>query len=214
MKYLGNIFFGFILGLAAMFLMGRGCKHKNAEHVAEVAKRQETSVIANIVAHRFDSVSYYRDKLGQEHANRVLIQGDAAAIRIFYKKREDSICEVLHLRNSQIKDMLDVTSEVTGSFTTPTLPVQTQTVGEQDSPMINRGCVYQFSYSDDFLQEYGLVDSVRTEIHYHMEIPVSINTYWTRRWFLGGKHYFIDGYSTNVNVHITGLTGISINSKK
>ena len=207
MKNLGKIFFGILLGIAATLLMGRGCKHKDADRAAKEAAKKETSVIADINKHRFDSVQYYRDQFDQEHAQKALILGDEAAIKIFYKKKEDSLCTVLHLRNAQLKDMTDVVSQVNGSFTTGT-----QTVGEQDiisgKPAGWKG--YMFQYKDDYMQETGFVDSVTTEVHYQLTIPVSITTFWKRKWFLGKKHYFIDGFSTNKNVHITGLSGVSI----
>jgi len=202
MRYLGCILIGMLLGGA--FVADLRCNHGSKAHIAKVAQKAAVAEVANIVKHEFDSVQYYRDLYNQEHADKVLIQGNAKVIRIFYKHREDSICNVLRIRPAQLQSMQDVVSQVNGRFTAPT-----QRVGE----LTVQGLMpaYAFTYKDDFIDEEGIVDSLQTVVDYHLTIPVKITTYWKRKWFLGRKHYKIDGYSPNKNVHITGLTGIEIN---
>lgn len=227
MKRLGAYSFVFLLGAAACFISMRSCKHKNAEHAAKVAERKTVNEMGAIKDHMNDTVTHYRDMYNQEHAQRELIQGNAEEIKIFYKKHEDSICKLLHLRNAQLKDMTEVVSHVSGTFST-----KTQMVGEQDGPgegaqdddLVQgmNGKIpddstganwkgFVFTYKDDFISEQGFVDSMRTVVYYDIYVPVGITSYWKRKWLLGKKRYFIDGYSANPNVHITGLEGISIN---
>ena len=217
MKNLGKIFFGVLLGMAAMFCMERGCKHKNADRAAKVAAREETNVIADIAKHRFDTTKHYTDLDGHEHATKALVQGDAAAMEIFYKKRFDSIARLLHIKNNQLKDMVDIMSRASGTFTASVDNIPVPTVDDTTlggSPFIT-GVSYtrHFAWRDSFMTEEGWVDTDKAVINYSMNMPVSITSYWKRSWLLGRKHYFIDGYSPNPNVHISGLTGLSINKK-
>src|ERR1035437_1444289 len=119
MKTLGNIFFGLILGMAAMFFMKGGCGAKKSVMLKaeERGSNKEAASIADISAHQFDSTRYYKDQYNNEHAIKELIQGNLAAVNIFYKKHNDSLCNLLHLRDNQIKDWIDVVSQVKGSFT-------------------------------------------------------------------------------------------------
>jgi hypothetical protein len=207
MNGLGKIFFGFIMGCVAMFFIERGFKHKNAERAAKVAAKEQTAEIAAIHQHMNDTVTHTTDANGIDHAEKTLIQGDAAAVKIFYKKQMDSLCDVLKIRDNQVSGMYTSLSNVSGTFTTSVDHVGLNT---PDGP----GEVRHFVYADSFLEEEGWVDSARADVSYTMRVPVHITTFWTRRWFLGKKHYFVDGYCDNPNAVITGLTAVQINSKK
>src|ERR1035437_1627409 len=136
MKILGDIFFVILIGMAAMFFMKGGCgAKKNVVHKAEErGATKEVASIADIAAHQFDSTRYYKDMYDNEHAIKELALGDAAAVRVVYKKKEDSLCKVMHLRNNQIKDMVDVVSRVQGTFTAKVDNIPTFDVAEDLSP--------------------------------------------------------------------------------
>ena len=200
MRYLGCVLIGMLLGV--VFMIDMRCNHGNPKHAAQVAQKKETAVVADISAHKFDSTTYYHDRYNQEHAQKALIQGDAAAVRIFYKHREDSLCKVIGISHKEIMGMYEAQSMVSGSFTTPTVIEALESVGCPE---------YGFTWSDPYAVFSGISNCDSTTAAYTISVPVTITPYWKRRWFLGKKHYFIDGYSSNKNVHITGLTGISIN---
>ena len=184
---------------------------KKVEHAAVVAVNQ----MAEIKKHQFDSVTYFRDRYNQEHAQRELIQGNAQQVETFYKQKEDSLAKVLKIALKQIMGMYAAQSMVSGTFTAPVdlIPsFDASDGGLGGSPFVT-GVSYtrHFTFSDSFLKEEGWVDSASARINYQIMVPVEITPYWKRKWLLGKKKYFVDGHSSNPNVHITGLTGISIN---
>ena len=184
-------------GIVAFFGV-RGCMKERKENKS-IAK------ISDIAT--YDSTSYYRDLYNTEHATAEVASGDLQAVRIIYARQIDSVCKMARIARKQLIAMENVTANISGQVITN---VVRDTVHDTINGHGFKRIEQRFDYQDAYLQLKGLID---TEIHitYMMEVPISINTYWKRRWFLGKKHYRIDGYSTNNNVHLIGLTKIQIN---
>lgn len=181
-----------IVALICTGLVLKSCRDKPLKQVQQIA------------THQSDSTRYYRDLWGAEHANRLLVEGDRKVIQALYQSRIDSVCRRLGLREKQIQDMASVIATDAGSFTAP---VQPDTMTIHDT--LREGLA--FKWNDDYLHMAGFVDSSSAYVSYDIEIPINLTTYWKRRWLLGRKRYYIDGYSNNPRVHLAGLSGIKIN---
>lgn len=162
--------------------------------------------------HVEDSSRYYKDQYGAEHAVNQQIIGNRKDLELFYNKRIDSLCKRISIKQKQLKDMAKLMAQVHGSFVAPLRPVaKSATIHDTipGEPTAWEGS--RFNWQDSFLTVNGFVNDYEVKAFYSMEMPISITTYWKRRWFLGKKRYYIDGFSSNNNVHLTGLSGVKIN---
>lgn len=193
-----------ILIVALIFLTG------GAMIVKKCGAQKEKKQVTQIAQIKKDSTEHYRDLWNTEHAKRLVIQGDAKTLNVFYADKFDSICKRLRIKEKQLKDISEVVAQSKGTFVTP---LQSYTVTPTDTPTgLPIGWTGKtFNWQDSFLHETGFIDSSNIYVTYSMNLPITITNYWKRRWFLGKKRYYIDGYSDNPNVTIQGLTGIKIN---
>ena len=183
-----------IAGIAAFI---KGC------HAQKEVKTIERAAIVG-----YDSVKHYRDLYDTDHAQREQVIADKQAADILFRQEMDSVCKRLDINRKQLQTMEKMLAEAKGSFTTP---VQTVTVHDTIPGMPVGWSGKKFEWVDDYMTMAGYVDSQKATIFYDMTLPININTYWKRRWFLGRKRYYVDGYSSNPSVHITGLSGVKIN---
>ena len=183
---------------------------KKVAHAAVVAVNQ----VGEIKGHMNDTAVHYRDMYNREHAEKLLIQGNAAQIELFYKQREDSLAKVLKIARRQIQGMYGARTVVSGSFTTAVDEIPTFKVdeaGNGGSPVVTDiTSIRHFEYQDSFLMEEGWVSDSSAMVNYRVLVPVTITSYWKRSWWLGRKKYYVDGYSDNPNVRISGLEGVQI----
>lgn len=194
MKTLYIVCLALLMGGGLMFAL-KGCKKK-----VEVVQ----------LPHTEDSSRYYKDLYGSEHAQNLQIIGNRKDLELFYNKRIDSLCKRIGIKQKQLKDMARVMAQVHGHFTAPLIPAAIHdTIPFPGDPAPWEGS--RFEWQDSFLTVNGYVNDTEVRAFYSMEMPVSITTYWKRRWFLGKKRYYIDGFSPNNNVHLTGLSGVKIN---
>ena len=165
---------------------------------------KEMREVVQITSHENDSARYYRDLWGAEHVSRLLAEGDRRVIAALYKGRMDSVCRRLGLKEKQLQDMASVVARDSGGFVAPV---------RRDSLMVHDTLRdgLSFHWADDYINVGGFVDTGSAYVTYNIVVPISISTYWKRRWLLGRKRYFIDGYSDNPYVHLSGISGIKIN---
>lgn len=196
MKQIAYLVGAVFLAALAIFAY-KGCKKNEF--------RKQATQVASV---QYDSVKHWHDLWNTEHATKELIQGEKKVLDLFYKHRIDSLAKRLHLRDKQIQDMTEVLMRAEGSYTTD---VEYITVHDTIPGLAPDWSGMNFEWHDKYLKTTGFVDSSKAVVFYSIDVPVHITTYWKRKWFLGKKRYYIDGFSPNPNVKILGLTGIKIN---
>jgi hypothetical protein len=157
---------------------------------------------------RVDSATYWRDLWRTEHATRQVIEGDREALHLFYGAKMDSLTKRLKLKQKQLQDMADVLLQAQGQVVT--VPV----AAERRDTLNGIEYIYRgqaFCWKDEYMTMDGYVDSAIAKVNYSIEVPVHVNRYWKRKWFLGKKRRYIDAYCDNPNVKITGLQAIKVN---
>lgn len=157
---------------------------------------------------RVDSATYWRDLWHTEHATRQVIEGDREALHLFYGAKMDSLTKRLKLKQKQLQDMSEVLLQAQGQVVTVPVPeIRRDTVNGIE--YIYHG--QAFSWRDEYMTMDGYVDSAIAKVNYSIVVPMHVNRYWKRRWFLGKKRHYIDAYCDNPNVKITGLEAIKVN---
>lgn len=184
-----------VIAIVVIVVVFRSCRHE---------KTTLKEVKENITQ---DSTRYWRDKYKTEHAvnNDIVINSDAA--KILFKSKIDSLKDRLHLKEKQIKDILESIITVSGDVSAriDTIPIHDTING--------LNFAYTFNYADSLISVTGAIDSM---VHFHYDIndiPLHYTGYWKRKWFLGKKHFFVDAYSDYPNVHIKKVMKISIEKK-
>jgi hypothetical protein len=149
-----------------------------------------------------DSSVYWRDMYNREHVTRKIVQADRDLVRQLYPKLLDSVARLLKVRPRQVKSVAGVVATVHDTIYTP-FPVH-------DTLLAQQGDIC-FSYRDDWMGVQGCADSSGyVQLIYSVDVPVSLATYYRRRWFLGRKRWYVDGSSDNPNVRLSGLSKIQI----
>jgi hypothetical protein len=155
-----------------------------------------------------DSVRYWRDRTGQEHASKKLAQADYEQLIDLYRHDIDSVSARLSIRPKQITGIGEASTNDSGRFISVLTPVYIHDTVEKSAPRK----AYVFSHSDRWLTIRGEIDT-DVSINYLVRDSITITTYWKRKWFGGKKEYYIDGYSANPNCSVYGLTGIKATDK-
>lgn len=155
--------------------------------------------IQTITIQRSDSLKHYKDAAGREHAQRVLAEAGSKAIGIAYRKEIDSIKQALNIKEKQLQSFMLASTSNEG-----TVKLRVDTV------YVDSSAAYRFAYNDRWLDIAGTIGKNST-LHYRMTDSLVFTTYWKRKWFLGRKTNYIDAYSHNPNVRVTGLDGARIN---
>lgn len=151
-----------------------------------------------------DSATYWRDQYGREHVRRSIVQAERDMVRALYPTLLDSMARLLKVRPKQIRTIAGVSGKATDTVKVPTyIPYADTTAGSE----LNR-C---FTYRDDYTALQGCVDTGgEATMIYSIEVPVTLTTFYKRRWFLGRKRWYVDGSSANPAVSLTGLQGLEI----
>lgn len=193
-KYI--LFFASLLGLGSLSLYKCGGR--------------KTKEVIQITNAKLDSSKFYKDLYGSEHAQRLIMEGSQKVMFALNKDKFDSVCKRLNLKERQLKDMANVVAQSNGSFAAP---ITSDTITIHDSiPGLAVGWIgKRFTWSNRYMSEKGFIDSAKIIIQYSMTLPITITTYWKRKWFLGKKRYYIDGFSEDNHVNITGISGYKIN---
>ena len=137
-----------------------------------------------------DSTTYWKDRYGTEHITRLT----ADATVLASKQLLDSV-------KARIKNKPQTITAV-GTTTTGTIIPQVDTIYLQDSTT-----EYNFKYSDNWLSLNGTIGK-SSLINYSFTDSIIITTYQKN------KETYIDGYSLNPNVHLTGITNLHLTTSK
>lgn len=149
-----------------------------------------------------DSSVYWRDMYSREHTVRKVVQADRDLVRQLYPKLLDSVARVLRVRPRQVKSVAGVIASVRDTILFP-FPIHDTLTAQQGDVC--------FSYRDDWMGVQGCADSSGyVQLIYSVDVPVSLATYYRRKWFLGRKRWYVDGSSDNPNVRLSGLSKIEI----
>jgi hypothetical protein len=161
-----------------------------------IRQAKDNYILKEHVVQREDSLQYYKDAQGREHASRLLLQADMGTIKMFYRKEVDSLVKSLGIKEKQLRSFA-----VVGTQNTGTIKAKIDSVPGKN--------YRTFSYTDQWMNMHGMIsDSLSLKYQYRDSLILS--NYWKRKWFLGKKRYFQDGYSLNPDVHFTGLSGAEL----
>lgn len=149
-----------------------------------------------------DSSGYWRDQYNREHATRLEVQADRDVVKALYPGLLDSIARLLKVRPKQIKSVAGAVGVVHDTITVP--------AWYRDS--VGGDSTRCFAYVDNWTLVTGCVDTAgMVQLEYTIDVPVTVTTYWRRRWWLGRKRYYVDGVSNNPKVKLEGLNKITVN---
>jgi hypothetical protein len=158
--------------------------------------------IQKVNVQRTDSLKHYKDAAGREYAQRILAEAGGKAIGIVYRREIDSIKAALSIKEKQLQ-----------SFTFAATVNQGYVLLRVDTVFVDSATAYRFAYNDRWLDISGTVGK-NSYLNYKMTDSLVFTTYWKRKWLLGRKTNYIDAYSYNPNVRITGLDGARISIKE
>jgi hypothetical protein len=151
---------------------------------------------------RTDSIRHYKDAAGREHVQRVLAEAGSKAIGTVYRREIDSIKAALNIKEKQLQ-----------AFTLAATVNQGYVPLKVDTVYIDSAATYNFAYNDRWLDVSGSVGK-NSFLKYKMTGSLVFTTYWKRKWLLGRKTTYIDAYSHNPHVRVTGLDGARISIKE
>ncbi len=164
------------------FLAIRSCKRQV----------QDTTDLADAVEVRQAPPVHYQDASGRDHAVKQEVQASRDVVQIAYRNELDSIKAILKVKDKQIEGLI-----IAGTRTEATVPLQSM-------PVPGDTCSYDFSYSDRFFSADGRAGH-NSYLHYIVTDSLVFVPYWKRSWALGRKTHYVDAFSYNPNVRITGL---------
>lgn len=160
-----------------------------------------------------DTIQHYKDAYGTEHTTRLMEVNNYAALYAEHTHMLDSLKKRLHLRDKQLQDMSQVLSQATGHVETVLDPYY---IHDTINGEVSTREAQLFNWHDAYTSISGVIDRDNVSIDYDVQMPVTTTKYWRRKhtfcgigW--GKKIYYIDAFSDNPNVHISGLTGFKVN---
>lgn len=144
-----------------------------------------------------DSTRHYRDLWKIAHAQVMLEIETRQQADKQHLQKEDSLCRQLKIRKKEIVYVQGETVQVQGKVKTVLL-----------HDTLNRAV---FSYDDSTINIFGEATDTTLSLQYQVFLNLQTAVYWKRRWFLGKKIYYIDAFSKQKDVFITGLKGFKVN---
>lgn len=166
-------------------------------------QEKKTGQLNSAIKTAGDSIHYWRDRYGNEHARRKLTEGDHSALELIHGRQMDSLTDLLRISKKQLKAVSAVGSEIS-----QTVPLTVDTV------FINNQPVYELRYQDHWTSIIGQVKADSSWLHYFIRDSLVITTYTKRKWLLGRKETFVDAFSQNPNLHIKGLTSYKLSESR
>lgn len=156
--------------------------------------------IERIVQIRDDSISYWKDKYNQEHAEKRIAQGQIEELQLVYGPLIDTVKEMLGIQASAIKNLSAVGITNSGQIT-----------ARVDTYYVDSTRHLAFNYNDKWLDIKGSLSDL-ARLKYTSRDSLIVTAYTKKKGFLGlGKREtYIDAYSLNPNSRITGLTGLMV----
>jgi hypothetical protein len=166
----------------------RGCRKDVTRHSGVLAQVQ-------------DSGRYWRDAYNREHATRLVVEADRDVVRALYPGMLDSMARLLKVKPRRIETVTGANAKVHDTITAP--------MWYKDS--VGREGERCFAYGDEWTTVTGCVDTTgKVALEYSIDVPVTVVTYWKRRWLLGRKRRYVDATSNNPNVKLEGLSKVLV----
>jgi hypothetical protein len=180
-----------LVGLAAVACLGiRGCINANKVITQSTANgKQQSDTVAQ----------HWHDRWKSEHAEKVAIQGTLQAIEITNAAQLDQATARVQIQRRQIEGLQKVVASINGQF-------NAKVIRDTDHVYI--------AYRDSTVTALATLTGDSVNVEYSVTVPIYLTQYWKRKWFLGRKTHYVDGYSTNPSAHITNLQSIRINAKE
>lgn len=168
---------------------------------------QQLQLIKHDVVYKEDTASHWRDEYNREHAKNISLVEDRSTAEILHSKEISQAASAVHAKDKQIEGLQRLLTDVKGQFTAD---IDTVRHGE---------ITKQFNYADSFSKFSGKEVANKEIMQYDIRVPVILNAYWKRPHEIigigfGKREHYIDGYSTNPNVHIDSLSNIRILQKE
>jgi len=154
------------------------------------------------IIQRDDSLQHYKDAADREHAKRVLTDVDLITAQVVYRTQIDSLKNILDIKDKQLEAFAMIGTSASGAIRPKVDTIYTGGIAG-----------YHFSYHDDWLKLDGIIND-RPLINYSMRDSLGFSIYHRRKWFLGRQRSYMDVFSYNPAVRISGLTGVRINAGK
>lgn len=165
-----------------------------------IGSRRIINQITNNNKHQSDTVTEadtWHDRWKTEHAEKVAIQGTLKSLEITDAAQLDVATQRVQIQRRQIEGLQKVVVDLKGKFTSEIIRDSTGT---------------HIKYKDSTISAIATVVGDSVDVEYSVTAPIFLTQYWKRKWLLSKKTHYVDGYSTNPNVHITNLQSIRINS--
>jgi hypothetical protein len=153
---------------------------------------------------RDDSISYWRDKFGREHAQKEMAQAGLSVIQSVYGPIIDSVLTALNIQGKQLQQLTLV-----GLQNSNTVSLKVDTV------FLDSSQHYNFSYQDRWIDLDGRIGK-DSYLNYSTFDSLVITGYIKKYGFLGlgRRETMVDVYSINPHSKISGLQGISIQKER
>jgi len=155
----------------------------------------------NVLAAMVDTISYYQDQQGREHAQRQIAEADLKTAQEVYAEMLDSVAKALKIKQSSIKSIAGVKTVDSSHIIVMTDTVR---IGDKVKKHI--------AYNDKWLQLNATIGDSAV-IDYKTYDSIIVTTYAKGKgWF---KHdTYIDAYNLNPNAKVVGLQGVLIQTEK
>ncbi|WP_346320759.1 DUF6549 family protein [Chitinophaga sp. YIM B06452] len=182
-----NIIIAGLLALVA-FLAIRSCR----------GKEDIIGSLRDLQAIKEDSIRYWKDAAGTEHAERQVAEATLEAAEIVWRHELDSQAALLKVKKRHIQALATIGTTASGTVA----PVVV-TISQPGQP-----CTHQLQYDDRWLTLRGTVADTST-ITYQVRDSLTLTTYRKKVGLFRYKTV-VDAYSHNPSVRITGLSSLQI----
>ncbi|MEX6691264.1 hypothetical protein QTN47_27390 [Danxiaibacter flavus] len=166
-------------------------------------KEKQVTDLKQVVSAKQDTLKHYKDEAGHEHGQKVLAEADMSLLKVEYQKQIDSVTELLKIKESQLAFYTGFSTESSGS-----IKPRVDTVFMPDSTR-----EFNIDFSDRWMSLNGRIGK-SSNINYRITDSLTVTVYSKKKNFLSSLTTYIDVFSMNPNVKVTGLTGFKIPVKK
>lgn len=193
-KAIVNIVIGLaIAALVLGFLQWRGC----------VNLKKGKDAVLNVKTQVNDSTTHYKDFANREHAQRMQVQAELAVADAFYGEIIDSLVKANKIKPKQLETFATV-----GTVSAGTVEAKVDTIH------VDSGKAVRLRYADEWVKITGIASKGKATIDYWIKDSLAVTSYWKRKGFWGRKVTYIDAYSLNPKVSISGMQGVKITEER
>ncbi|RFM30017.1 hypothetical protein [Deminuibacter soli] len=168
-------------------------------------KAQQNQVLTKLVETKNDTLQHKKDEAGREHGEKIMAEADIALLKTAYTQQIDSITAILKIKDDQLQSYTGITTTTSGTVR-PRIDTIYLDSGRQE---------YGLNYNDRWLSLKGTIGA-KPILNYTLQDSLVITTYTkkTGLFGLGKKEVYIDAFSLNPNMRVTGLTGFRVPVKQ